>query len=425
MRKRFWNVMERLRSSYWFIPMVMASAAVLLSIFTLKLDQWYGTGLARALGLLDVDSAAGATAVLSTIALSMITVAGVVFSLTMVVLSLTAQQYGPLVVSNFLRDRGNQIVLGTFTATFIYCILIMRVIRNENNVIFIPHVSIFLGLVLSLASLAVMIYFIHHVSVSIRAETIIARISADLLHAIDTLFPERKHAPDGQVIAGSASLIPRLVDAQAHRIHAKTHGYLQMIDDDKLVAIARDYDIVLKREQRHGEFVIETSLLASAWPAERVDSALENRVKRAFIVGKTRMQAQDVEFLFNQLIAIAVRSLSPAINDPFTAVSCIDHLTVALLHLSTRTLPSSYRADADGKVRLIAPVLTHVGMLANAFDQILHYGRTDARVMRHMLRSMEQLADSIDDPDSQELVRRYISLIPSEESFMTFSEAGV
>jgi uncharacterized membrane protein len=402
---------DKLRASYWFIPMIMATFAFALSIIAVQADERWGLQLAWVVGLVYVDSPEGARAVLSTVASSMITVAGVVFSLTMVVLSLTSQQYGPLVLSNFIRDRGNQFVLGTFTGTFIYCLLVLRTIRGVGNSFFIPHISVLIGLGLAIASLAVLIYFIHHVSDSIRASTIITRISADIRSATDELFPE----PIGrgpQPIEHIRHELPDNFDAQAKPVYASRSGYLQLVDEGHLLATAVDADVVIKLAHRPGDFVLDGAVLALVWPLERVNEKLSDRINDAFEFGQARTQAQDLEYLLNQLVGVGARALSPALNDPFTAMSCIDRLAEALCRLANRKLPSAYRYDRDGQLRIIANPLGFAEMVRLSFDEVWAYGRGDARVRRQLQKAFDMLAECIHNEDYRAMVCQYAATHP-------------
>lgn len=407
---------DRLRASYWFIPMVMAVLAFLLSIIAIQIDERIGLRFAWISGLVYVDSPEGARTLLSTIASSMITVAGVVFSLTMVVLSLTSQQYGPLVLSNFMRDRGNQFVLGIFTATFIYCLLVLRTIRGVGSSIFIPHFSVLIGLGLGIAGLAVLIYFIHHVSDSIRASTIIDRISDDLNQAIIDLFPVQLGArrEEAQPDNGFQEL-PENFESQSKPIFSDESGYLQLVDSDTLLDAARDHDVIIHLIHRPGHYIIKGSLLATAWPLERVTERLDRRVNNALVLGSHRTQVQDVEYLFTQLVGVGVRALSQAINDPFTAVACIEHLGEALCLLGNRQTPSRYRYDQDGNLRVILNSVTFGGMLALSFDEIWHYGREDPRVRQTLQRTLQMIAQCVGDETNRGVVLRYAERYPQAE----------
>jgi len=189
MKAQFLKYWEQLHSSFWFVPAILALGSTALALSAVALDE-HATDVLRNWKWLYSGGAEGASAVLQTIAGSMITIAGVVFSMTLVALTLASAQFGPRLLRNFMRDTVNQLVLGTFVATFIYCLLVMRMIRHEDEVAFVPHFSVTLGVVLALVSMAVLIYFIHHVSVSIQADEVVARVAKDLDEGMDRLFPE-------------------------------------------------------------------------------------------------------------------------------------------------------------------------------------------------------------------------------------------
>ena len=181
---------DSLRSSFWFVPATMAACAVALALASVSLDEAVTYEWIKAQGWAYTGGAEGASLVLSTIAGSMITITGVVFSMTLVALSLASSQLGPRLLRNFMRDRMNQVVLGTFVATFVYCLVVLRTIRRADEVLFVPHISVTFGVLLALVGLGVLIYFIHHVSVSIQADEVVARVGKELMAEIDRLFPE-------------------------------------------------------------------------------------------------------------------------------------------------------------------------------------------------------------------------------------------
>lgn len=388
MNHRFLTLRENLRSNYWFIPFVTSILGIFLSILTIKLDEGIGRELAWVTGLVYVNSPEGARAVLSVIAGSMITVAGVVFSLTMVVLTLTAQQYGSLVLSNFLRDRGNQFVLGVFTATFIFCLLVLRTIRGVEASAFVPHISVLVGIGLAIASLGVLTYFIHDVSNSLRASTIVTRVSDDLMEAIEELFPSQIGLE-----AHAQQPLPELFDSESHPLRAQTSGYLQYIDTDGLMDAATDSHTLIEIKYHPGQFIIKNSVVGQIWPISQVNQKLIKQIQSSLIIGDQRTQAQDIEFLIDQLVAIGVRALSPAINDPFTAMMVIDRLGEALCSLAPREMPSGFAYDSDDKLRLITHPVTFESMVKTAFDQIRHYGKDNIKVMIRLLRTLAIIRD--------------------------------
>jgi uncharacterized membrane protein len=167
----------------------MAGAAVALSFALIEIDTWLGAKTVRDFDWLYTFGPEGARAILSAIASSMITVAGLTFSITMLTLQLASSQFGPRLLRNFMRDRGNQIVLGTFTATFIYCLLVLRTVRGVEGSSFVPHLAVAFGVLLALTSIAVLIYFIHHIATAIRIETLLVALAHETHAAVDHLYP--------------------------------------------------------------------------------------------------------------------------------------------------------------------------------------------------------------------------------------------
>lgn len=365
----------------------MVILASFLSIVTVNVDQTISAELAQNIPWIYINTPEGAREVLSTIASSMITVAGVVFSLVMVVLSLTSQQYGPFVLIHFLRDRTNQFVLGTFTATFIYSLLVLRTVRSIDSSTFVPNISTIIAVILSLASLALLIHFIHHISTSIRASAIIARIASELINQIDDLFPER--------IGDNPSFpvhLPSDFDSHAYTLECNQSGYLKLIDDDQVLDTTQKHDVLFVLECHPGQFMVKGTTIGKIYPNERVNEKLIHQIHDAFVFGFLRSQHQDAEFLLIQLSAIAVRALSPGVNDPHTATMCIDRLGEALSLLAQRAFPSAYRFDKEQQLRVIAQPVQYDHLIEIAFDQILHYGGNDAYVAKHLLHTLGIIA---------------------------------
>lgn len=325
----------------------------------------------------------------------MMTVAGVVFSITIVVLSLASSQFGPRLIWNFMHDIGNQIVLGTFVSTFMYCLLLLGRIRGSGEDVFIPHLSITVGVLLAMASLGVLIYFIHHISASIHASSVTSAIWGDLKEAIDRLFPERIGRERGGEDAPAAHEVPPDFEQKAFTIPALGSGYLEVVNSEALLRIAKSWDLLLRLEYRPGHFIVRGSPLAKAWPADSADETLTEEINRAFILGQQRTPEQDVEFSIHQLVEIAVRALSPGVNDPFTAMTCVDWLGVALCDFLERRLPSPYRFDETLRLRIIAPQFTFPGLMDAAFNKIRQHARTSAGVTIRLLESFAVLASRV------------------------------
>jgi uncharacterized membrane protein len=383
----------RLRESYWFAPAVMAAASILLATLTIEIDRRVtAPGLGGRMWVY-TGGPEGARAVLAALAGSTITVTALVFSITIVALSFASSQLGPRLLVSFRRDTGNQVVLGTFVATFLYCLLVLRTVRSGPDGQFVPNLSVTVAVVLAILSLGVLVYFIHHVAVGIQADAVIATVSRDLDHAIDDLFPEKlgqesaapSHAPD-----------PPLDDAaDVSPVAPPGTGYIRAIDGDQLMDLAVERDLRMTLLHRPGHFVTRDMPLAEVWPAERVDDDVARSIAGTVIVGDRRTLEQDVEFAVDQLVEVALRALSPGINDAFTALTCVDRLGAALGRLAGRAIPSRYRYDDKGVLRIITGEVTFAGVVDAAFDQIRQASRGNVAVTVRLLEALRIVLQSV------------------------------
>lgn len=385
--------LDRLRSSFWVVPAAMACLAVVMALSAVAIDEAVTDGWLQRLGWSYTGGAEGASLLLGTVAGSMIAIAGTVFSMTLVALSLASSQLGPRLLRNFMRDTANQVVLGTFVATFVYCLLVLRTIRRADEVAFVPHLSVSIGVLLAIVSIGVLIYFIHHVSVSIQADEVVARVGKELDEGIERLFPSRVGEPGSDAaMASGAGDLPAAFAHEARPVGAAEDGYLQLIDTEALMALASEKDLVLRLERRPGHYLVKGRAMVMVWPGDRVTEALVGKMNATFVLGNHRTAAQDVEFSFDQLVEIAVRALSPGINDPFTAIACVDRLGSALCRLARRDMPSPARFDLHGRLRLVAQGSTFAGVVDSAFNQIRQSARSNPAVAIRMLDAIAQIA---------------------------------
>lgn len=412
MRAKNFKYWHRVRSSFWFLPAIMAAGAVALAFVSVAFDKRVATWLAHNWGLTFNGGAEGASSVLGIIAGSMITIAGVVFSMTLVALSLASSQLGPRLLRTFMRDTTTQVVLGVFVASFLYCLLVLRTIRRVEEIAFVPHLSVTLGVLFAVGSVGVLIYFIHHVSVSIQANEIVARVSKELIEGIDRLYPQdlgqaSRHMPRE---APEASFLDAF-DREARPIGARGDGYLQFIDEESLIALTMTEDVIIRLGHRPGQYVVAHSPICLVWPGNRVTEQLVDQLKSVFVLGNQQTASQDIEFAVNQLVEIAVRALSPGINDPFTAIACVDRLGSALCRLATRDTPSPYRYDSQNQLRVIAPANTFPLITDAAFNQIRQYGRSSAAVTIRLLETIAVVAGFAHRQEDRAALRRHVEMI--------------
>ena len=392
MRMRIRQIWEEIRSSMAFLPALLTAAAALLALMMVRLDDALDPATAGLAWLVFGGGPEGAQGVLSAIASSVVTVAGVTFSVTIVALTLASQQFTPRVIRQFTADRGIQAVLGVFLGTFVYALLVLRTVRGSGFGEFIPHFAVTMGVLLAVVSLGMLLYFIHHVSQSIQVGNLLSRVAAETHTAIDHLFP--------QPLGWEPDPVPEDLAPKPHEQAMKLRagsGYLQSLDRDALMETLREHDLFLRMERRIGEFVPEGAVVAQLWPVERLAEDTGDRLARCFSFGSSRTLHNDAEFGVVQVVDIAVKALSPGINDPTTAVSCIQHLTGLLIHLGTRRIPSPYREDASGVVRVKAFGPDWHRMLALSFDPIRHYGQGDARVLEALIYASKDLLGEVED----------------------------
>ncbi|MBW8295688.1 DUF2254 domain-containing protein [Sphingopyxis sp.] len=390
--------MENIRSSYWFVPAIMATAALFLGAGSVYIDANIGSDWLDGLSWYQSNKADGAQQVLSTIAGSAITVAGVVFSITIASVSYAASQYGPRVLTNFMSDRGNQVTLGTFIATFLYCLVVLRTIRGGDDKEFVPDLAIIIALVLALCSIAVLIFFVHHVPRSIHVNTITAGIGRQLLHSVQERFPSFiGDSPDGSPVDETA--IPEPLRAVGltpalgvSSVRSAAIGYIEAIDDERLMAIATDSGLMLRLNCRPGDFMDTHSVYAMAWSNSTVAEDTLTDLQSTFAVSSKRTPIQDTRFLIDELVEVGTRALSPGVNDPFTAITCLDWLGTTLSEVARRQLPSPHRFDRCGNLRVIAPPLTFTGFVDRGLGQFRQYLATDKVACLHALQTIEGIA---------------------------------
>ncbi len=409
---------DALRTTFWVIPLLLIAVAVLLFVATFEIDLaayhhhltlpvWVRTG-----------SADAGRQVLIAIAAAIITTIGVVFSITILALTLASQQFGPRMMRNFIRDLGNQMTLGVFVATFVYAVLGLGSITGLPGGDFVPHLTITVAEAFLLVDVAVLIYFIHHIAKSIQLPEVIAGIARDLDQAIEAEFPERWE--DTGAAAGGAEvrdLIEKL-DTRGAAVTAKHSGYLQFVGYGQLIEIAETLDAVIRLAHRPGHFVIDRRTLATVWPAGaagQVEAALDE----AHVTGPHRTLTQDPVFAIDQLVEIAIRALSPAVNDTFTALTCIDWISAGLATISDRRLEEGVYRGRSGKIRLIELDPSYDRMVNRAFDKVRQAGSGMTAVVIRLLDALAHIIERTVQPSQR------VTLLRQAEMVMRGAEADI
>jgi len=393
---------EVLRANLWLVPAVEVVAAVVLFAGTYALDRAAFAGDFGLPGWVLSGSPDAARQILIAIAAAVITVVGVVFSMVIVALTLASGQFGPLMLRNFIRDRGTQVTLGTFVATFVYAVLALGAIGPG----FVPHVSITVTLALTVADLAVFIYFLEHITTQIQLPQVIAGIAGDLAEAIE-LQAGRGAAGSG---ARSAARLLAGMDGPGGEVAAPRSGYLQYIQHGLLVRLASERGVVIHLRYRPGRFLVQGHAYATVWPADAAERVAQD-LSRAQVTGPYRTLPQDVSFGIDQLAEIAIRALSPAVNDTFTALACIDWIGDSLCRVTGRWHPIRVYRDPAGVVRVITTEATYERLVQRAFEKIRQAGTGMPAVMIRQLDALAKIMEGTTAPKDRQLLLDQAAMI--------------
>ena len=406
---------EALRTNLWLVPTVEIAVAVALFAATYALDRAAYDGSLHFPSFVFSGSADAARQILTAIAAAVITVVTLVFSITIVTLTLASTQFGPRMLRNFIRDWITQITLGTYVATFVYAILALVSIGPGHHGEFVPHLSITVTMALVILDVAVLVVFIDHIAKSIQLPQVIASIAGDLSRAIEADSATRST----NVTKSGPSLAEALVrlEEDSGVVRAPGSGYLQFVRIDTLIDIAARQGAVIRLLYRPGHFVVEGQPMAEVWPA-----AAAPRVARALggahATGPHRTLTQDLSFAVDQLVEIAIRALSPAVNDTFTALACIDWLGDGMCKLAEDWRPQAVHRDATGCVRVIILTVGFRRLVERAHDKIRQASRGMPAVMIRQLDALAKVMAYAAAPEQREVLLEQAQMIlrASEES---------
>jgi uncharacterized membrane protein len=377
-----------IRSSLWFLPALLTVSGVVLAILTVWIDQTLLLDRRTQVGWLFGGGSEGARGVLEAIASTMVTVTALVFSITVVALQLASSQLSPRVLRAFMADRGNQTVLGFFIGTFTYALLVLREVRSplEDSGGFVPSLSVTVAIILALISVALLIFFVHHAANAMRASIVIDRAAGTTRDLIANLFPE-------EIGDEARSSPPAWLETRpAAPVRSEASGFVQIINADSLFDLAERHALIIRVDPCIGDFILPGETVAAVWPQNARDDDVTAAVRAALVLGPERTLQADVAFGFQQLSDIAIKALSPGINDPTTAEMCIDRLGELFVRLANRGKPDEVRSSDDGSVRVVLQGPPFALLADQTLDPIRHYGAGDPNVMAHLLSVLGRVA---------------------------------
>lgn len=411
MKARLANLWDGFHGSFWFMPTILSLAVAVLAAFVIRvdveIDQWL---VRQAPWLVMTPSAARAT--LSAIAGAMVTSTSLVFSITIVAVSIAASQFGSRLIRTFRNNRVTHWTLGAFVATSLYCLLLLVVVREGDGSQFVPNLAVYLGMFFAICCLGLLIYFIHNTAVSVQAPNIVRASACDLDDAIERLYPSKLGEPpqERNNEAQSREQYGKLGD-ECHVVSSTREGYVQAIDSDSVMHVAHDGGIAIELLARPGTFLTKDLPLAKYWSQSVFDEEIAQRISAAFITGSVRTPRQDVKYAVNELVEVAVRALSPGINDPFTTITCIDRLGAAVGRMAERKIPSAFRLDEENELRVVAWPVTFGEMLDAAFNQIRQHARSNVSVLIRLLTALEAIAVRVQHQSDREAVMRHAEML--------------
>lgn len=405
MKLRLQLFFDSLRYSYITVPMTMAVLGLFLAWGTLQLDALSFnipsdkdpsravTALRFGESLLYSGGVDGARALLGAIAGSIISVAALASSIAITALALASGQFGSRLLRNFMDDRGFQITLGTFNGTFLFCLVILRSTRSaEEGGGGVPQISVTVALALAVACVFLLIYFLHHMARAIQAPYVVADAAKDLNAEIERLYGKsvEKRAAAPAELAREFAESEKPDWNEGLDIEASREGYVKAVNYDLLLNLATRENRTFKLNCRAGDWIGIGDAVATIWPPNSA-VAFEKQLRSCFIGGRDRSSVQDPEYGVKQLVEVASRALSPGINDPFTAMTCLDYLGAALNHVLRCEIPSPYLIDEKGELRIIIKSVTFPKLCDASFNMIRQYGADSPAVMIRMLETLAKV----------------------------------
>jgi uncharacterized membrane protein len=357
-----------------------------------------------------VSSPDEARNVLSTLLSSMITMTSLVFSITMVVLSLAASQFGPRLIRNFMASPQTQIVLGTFVMTILYCLIVLAAIGWQGSEGVSPFSTITIAIALMAVSVALLVLFIHTLARSIVSETVIERVGRELDEILDEIEPLPSPVPHDD----PKDALPQDFEQRSICFGLDMSGYVQGIEFDQLVETGHSCGIVIALYFRPGDYLAKGGRGIAIYPRERDNAALRETILRAIVVGAHRTPVQDPEFSIRHLVEIGVRALSPGVNDPYTAVAVVHRLSASLSRLMDRALPPGVFRDESGMIRVVCPRSSYATLTEAAFDQIRQNGADKPLVVIHLLEALARIAEHVRLPAQTAVLAKQLRIIEED-----------
>lgn len=397
-------------ATFWFIPVMIIVITIFLAVGLVILDQHVQLSQDGLGKYFFVNSADSARSILSTISGAMIGVAGTVFSVTLVALTLASSQFGPRLIKNFMYVRLNQVVLGSYVATYLYCLFVLNAIKESESYTFMPIISILLAIIAALVNIILLIIFIHKIATSIQADNIISDISNNIHKQVHSLYPKEI----GKELECEKITIVENIKSKylnSFLVKATKSGYLQYIDGESLLKLACSFNVLIELNFRPGDYLVEGSEIVRVYTNIDLNEEDLKKICNQFVIGKAKVDGQDVEFSIYQMVEIASRALSPGVNDPFTAITCIDNLTASMCLFTKIDFPSKYRVDEEKNLRIIANTTDFDGLMNASFNQIRQFSAGSTAVIIRLMEAQITINDFVKKDSDKKAVAKHAKMI--------------
>lgn len=419
MKTRLLNLIDDFRESFWFSPAVFGVVATLFAFGLLKLDA--SLSLTGQSSTWFVRDAQAAQQILTAVASSVMTLAGVVFSITLVALSIASSQFGSRLLRCYMMESKADHLAGLLLSTGLFCYVVLHQVNDgdDGGVTFVPQYSVAAAALLGFMSVAMLIWFVHSTALNIQAPRLIATVSQDLDDAVDRLIPESSEKADSEYSSEQecpdSTTCTSPTEKPAFTVHSPADGYIEGIDEEELVELAARHDLVVRLCQHPGNFTTQLTVLAEIFCQKDCDEDLQAditaQIHGCVVVGLRRTPRQDVTCSMIELVEVATRALSPGVNNPFLALNCIDRLSATMSRIAGRSFPDSMLCDHEGTARLFAVRPTFDDYMTDAFAQIRQHGSGSVAVAIRLMEGLQRIARAATDDQRLATVRRQAEAI--------------
>ncbi|MGM0547736.1 MAG: DUF2254 domain-containing protein [Bacillota bacterium] len=392
--------LHNIENKIYFIPSLYALIATLVSILVIYLEYQYSSLLINVLPSFFFTSYDLSKTILSTIAGSLFAMITVSFSTIMVVLTMYSSQFSPRTMQDFLKNKVTLKVLGIFIAGFIYSILTLlfiddRLLKSGESTIF----SAMIGVIIAILCLGYFVYFIHHAANSVQVNLLVESLKEDVIEIVDKL--EKRNNSNDQIRNQPPDDLKASLDRDFYELHPKKSGYIQIIYDLKLTQLADQYDIIIRAEKMIGDYITENTVVFKFWQLdEKMDKfkdeklvEIKNNIRDHLVISNERSKNDDIEFGLLKLTEVALRAISPGINDPNTAIFCINQLGWVLSRIAVANLENTYYYNDKDELCFILEDISFWDLLYKTFYQLSHYGKQDVSVAGSIIDALVIIAE--------------------------------